>query len=115
MYEPNFRQQFVAVEVTQLVIQFTHVQLNDESLAAMGQKKAGLSEVLDPDTIMCLGESGRLESAGGESMSEVKNGGPQRRNGGVDRCTGIEEVQLAFWGNLERNQKLDGFVIWGAG
>lgn len=31
------------------------MQLNDESLAAMGQKKAGLSEVLDPDTIMCLG------------------------------------------------------------
>eukprot|EP00438_Fugacium_kawagutii_P027668 Skav203042 [mRNA] locus=scaffold845:25360:32932:+ [translate_table: standard] len=40
--------------VTQLVIQFTQVQLNDESLAAMGQKKAGLAEVLDPDTIMWM-------------------------------------------------------------
>lgn len=45
---------FNIIEVTQLVIQFTHVQLNDESLAAMGQKKAGLQEVLDPDTIMWM-------------------------------------------------------------
>ncbi|CAE7741907.1 NEDD4L [Symbiodinium microadriaticum] len=42
------------IEVTQLVIQFTHVQLSDESLAAMGKKKAGLQEVLDPDTIMWM-------------------------------------------------------------
>ncbi|CAE7027268.1 yki, partial [Symbiodinium sp. CCMP2456] len=42
------------IEVTQLVIQFTQVQLSDESLAAMGKKKAGLQEVLDPDTIMWM-------------------------------------------------------------
>ena len=42
------------IEVTQLVIQFTQVQLSDESLAAMGRKKAGLQEVLDPDTIMWM-------------------------------------------------------------
>ncbi|CAJ1414733.1 unnamed protein product [Effrenium voratum] len=45
---------FNIIEVTQLVIQFTYVQLNDESLAAMGHKKAGLQEVLDPDTIMWM-------------------------------------------------------------
>ena len=55
-FQAGYKLNFVTRrQVTQLVIQFTHVQLNDESLAAMGQKKAGLSEVLDPDTIMCLG------------------------------------------------------------
>lgn len=60
------------VQVTQLVIQFTQVQLNDESLAAMGQKKAGLAEVLDSDTIMWLGS--RLEAGRSACFVSVSSG-----------------------------------------
>lgn len=42
------------IEVTQLVIQFTQVQLSDDLTQQMGKKSKGLQELMDPDTIMWM-------------------------------------------------------------